>query len=330
MKVLFIGGTGNISTASSCLAIERGIELWHLNRGTSGHPIQGVNTITCDINDHAAAAEALAGHQWDCVVNWIAFTPDDIERDIVLFAGTTEQYIFISSASCYDTSIASPVITEETPLANPFWDYSRNKIACEQRLLNAFTNNGFPATIVRPSHTYSTVIPITIGGWTEYTTVDRMKKGLPIIVHGDGTSLWVLTHAEDFAVGLVGLLGSSESIGQAFHITSDEVLTWNHIYEQLAAAVGVEPKLVHVTSDRICRYNPDYIGTLLGDKSNSVIFDNSKIRKIVPEFQCTTTFAEGIKTTLEWFEADPARQGVNAQTNSMMNALIAAEQSDIS
>jgi len=330
VKVLFIGGTGNISTASSCLAIERGVELWHLNRGSSGHPIQGVNTITCDIHDHAAAAEQLAGHQWDCVVNWVAFTPDDIERDIVLFAGRTEQYIFISSASCYDTSIASPVITEETPLANPFWDYSRNKIACEMRLRDACTSHGFPATIVRPSHTYSTVIPIAVGGWTEYTAVARMKKGLPIVVHGDGTSLWVLTHAEDFAIGLVGLLGSSESIGEAFHITSDEVLTWNHIYRQLGEAVGVEPKLVHVTSDRICRLSPGYTGSLLGDKSNSVIFDNSKIRKLVPEFQCTTTFAEGIKTTLEWFEADHSRQIVDPETNHLMNTLIMAEQSDIS
>lgn len=325
MKILFIGGTGNISTASSCLAVELGIELWHLNRGTSGCPIRGVSCITCDTTDSAAMTKALADHQWDCVVNWIAFTEQDIERDIALFAGTTEHYVFISSASCYQSPPSSPVITELTPLSNPYWEYSRSKIACERRLQKAYEDCGFPVTIIRPSHTYSSVIPIAIGGWQEYTTVDRMKRGLPVVVHGDGTSLWVVTHAEDFALGLVGLLGSSTSFGESFHITSDEVLTWNQIYEQLGAAVGVEPRLVHVTSDKICRYAPEYTGSLLGDKSNSVIFDNGKIKRHVPDFQCTTPFAEGIKTTLEWFEAKPERQYVCAKTNQMIEQLVATE-----
>ncbi|WP_018014736.1 SDR family oxidoreductase [Teredinibacter turnerae] len=325
MKVLFIGGTGNISTACSCLAVETGIELWHLNRGKTGNQIQGVKTLVADINDRAALEDVLADHVWDCVVDWIAFTPEQVQRDIELFSGKTEQFIFISSASCYQSPPDSPVITEKTPLNNPYWQYSRDKIACEELLLKAHKDIGFPVTIVRPSHTYSNVIPIAIGGWEEYTAIDRMKRGLPVVVHGDGSSLWVLTHSEDFAQGFNGLIGRQESIGEAYHITSDEVLTWNQIYQQIADALGVEAKLVHVTSDRICRYDPEYIGPLLGDKTASVIFDNSKIRQLVPDFQCTTPFAEGIKTTLEWFEADPTRQTVSDAANKMMDELIASE-----
>ncbi|WP_045826888.1 SDR family oxidoreductase [Teredinibacter turnerae] len=325
MKVLFIGGTGNISTACSCLAVETGIELWHLNRGKTGNQIQGVKTLVADINDRAALEDVLADHVWDCVVDWIAFTPEQVQRDIELFSGKTEQFIFISSASCYQSPPDSPVITEHTPLNNPYWQYSRDKIACEMLLLKAHKDIGFPVTIVRPSHTYSNVIPIAIGGWEEYTAIERMKRGLPVVVHGDGSSLWVLTHSEDFAQGFNGLIGRQESIGESYHITSDEVLTWNQIYQQIADALGVEAKLVHVTSDRICRYDPEYVGPLLGDKTASVIFDNSKIRQLVPDFQCTTPFAEGIKTTLEWFEADPTRQTVSDAANKMMDELIASE-----
>ncbi|WP_075186678.1 NAD-dependent epimerase/dehydratase family protein [Teredinibacter haidensis] len=325
MKVLFIGGTGNISTASSCLAVEKGIELWHINRGNSGNPIRGVNTLQCDVNNRQQLEDVLSEHHWDCVVNWIAFSPDDIKRDIALFSGKTKQYVFISSASCYQTPPESPVINEATPLSNPMWQYSRDKIACEQLLMDAYNQNHFPATIVRPSHTYSKVIPIAIGGWTEYTAIDRIKKGKPVVVHGDGTSLWVLTHADDFAIGFVGLLGKVESLGEAYNITSDEVLTWNQIYQRIGLALGIEPKLVHVTSDKICRYDSEYIGSLLGDKSSSVIFDNSKIKKLVPDFLCTTLFAEGIKTTLDWFEADPAHRIIVEETNTMMDKLIAAE-----
>jgi len=326
MKVLFIGGTGNISTSSSCLALEEGIELWHLNRGSSGNPIRGVTTIHCDVNDTNALKSALDGHEWDCVVNWIAFKPEDVERDIALFTGKTEHYIFISSASCYQTPPESPVITETTPLNNPYWQYSRDKIRCEQLLLKAYSDYGFPATIVRPSHTYSKrVIPLAIGAWTEYTAVDRIQKGLPVVVHGDGSSLWVLTHADDFATAFVGLLGRSESIGEAYHITSDEVLTWNQIYQRLAEVIGVEAKLVHVTSDKICRYDDSYTGSLLGDKSSSVIFDNSKIKQLLPEFQCTTLYSEGIRTTLEWFEAEPERKIISEATNHFMDTLIRSE-----
>ncbi len=325
MKVLFIGGTGNISTSCSCHALESGIELWHLNRGTSGEPVKGVKNLHCDVNSATAMERALAEQHWDVVVNWIAFSAADIERDLTLFKGKTGQYIFISSASCYEKPPQSPVITEQTPLSNPFWQYSRDKIECEYRLMQAYRDEGFPCTIVRPSHTYSRVIPIAIGGWTDYTAVKRIKNGQPVIVQGDGTSLWVVTHADDFATGLVGLLGNNHAIGEAFHITSDEVLSWNQIYQQIGLAVGAEPKLIHVSSEKIVRFDQEYQGTLLGDKAHSVIFDNSKIKKTVSQFQCTTSFAEGIKSTIDWFEASAERQIINMRDNNMMDQLIAAE-----
>lgn len=328
MKVLYIGGTGNISTASSRRALAGGIELWHLNRGKTAASIDGVKKLTCDINDPDQARQALEGHEWDCVVNWIAFTPGQVQRDLDLFADRTRQYIFISSASCYQTPLQNPVITERTPLSNPLWQYSRDKIACEELLMKAFRENGFPATVVRPSHTYSNVIPIPLGGWTEYTTVDRIRKGLPIVVHGDGSSLWVLTHAEDFAKGFNGLIGNGEAIGEAVHITSDEVLTWDQIHRQLAEAVGAEAKIVHVTSDKICRFDPEYVGSLLGDKTASVIFDNSKIKRLVPEFKATIPFKEGIKMVIEWFDADPSRQVINPADNAFIDRLIASERKD--
>lgn len=325
MKVLFIGGTGNISTATSCLALESGVDLWLLNRGQTPVGVQGAKLIQCDIHNEVEVAKLLDEHDWDCVVNWIAFKPEEIERDIRLFGGKTGQYIFISSASCYQTPLQNPLITENTPLENPLWQYSRDKIACEQRLLREYEDKGFPVTIVRPSHTYSNVIPIAIGGWTEYTTVDRIKRGLPIVVHGDGTSLWVLTHAEDFAKGFFGLLGLQDSIGEAFHITSDELLTWNQIHQHIASALGVEAKIVHVTSDRISKLDSEYIGSLLGDKAASVIFDNSKIKGYVPDFQATIPFSEGIRSTLAWFEADPQRMRVSDATNAFIDMLIRTE-----
>lgn len=328
MKVLYIGGTGNISTASSHRALAGGIELWHLNRGKTVSSIDGVKKLTCDVNDPNQVRQALEGHEWDCVVNWIAFTPGQVQRDLDLFANKTRQYIFISSASCYQTPLQNPVITERTPLSNPFWQYSRDKIACEELLMKAFRENGFPATIVRPSHTYSNVIPIPLGGWTEYTTVDRIRKGLPVVVHGDGSSLWVLTHAEDFAKGFNGLIGNGEAIGEAVHITSDEVLTWDQSHRQLAEAVGAEANIVHVTSDKICRFDPEYVGSLLGDKTASVIFDNSKIKGLVPDFKATIPFAEGIKKVIEWFDADPARQVINQADNAFIDRLIASERKD--
>lgn len=321
MKVLFIGGTGNISSSVSRLCIAKGMDLWLLNRNGVQN-IEGAKSLRLDIQ-HPDAQTLLGAHQWDVVVNWIAFTPADIERDIALFSGKTAQYVFISSASCYQNPNPANLITERTPLGNPFWEYSRNKIAAEQRLQRAFLEQQFPYTIVRPSHTYSVVIPITIGGWTEYTSVDRMKKGLPIVVQDDGTSLWTLTHADDFAKGLVGLLGNPAALHEDFHITSDESLSWNEIYQLTASAVNCKAQIVHISSERICQLDPGYIGSLLGDKAVSTRFDNRKIKQLVPEFVCTIPFAEGIKRTVQFFEADPARQRIIPETNAFIEQLIA-------
>ncbi|MCI0696608.1 NAD-dependent epimerase/dehydratase family protein [candidate division KSB1 bacterium] len=322
MKVLFIGGTGNISTAVSRLCVERGIDLYLLNRGTSKVKIDGANTIVGDIHQPQKLSGILQNQKWDVVVNWIAFNAGDIERDINLFREKTKQYVFISSASVYQKPVQFPYITESTPLINPFWDYSRNKIACEEKLNTAYREEGFPITIVRPSLTYDTVIPVVIGGWKEYTIIDRIKKGKKIIVHGDGASLWTITHARDFAKGFVGLLGHQQAIGHAFHITSDEILTWNQIYQAIAEAAGAEANLVHIASDFICQIENSLIGSLLGDKAHSVIFDNSKIKKFVPDFVATIPFKTGIKQTVSWFEADASRMVINAETNIMMDKII--------
>jgi nucleoside-diphosphate-sugar epimerase len=322
VKVLFIGGTGNISTSVSRLCVERGIDLFLLNRGTRKVDIPGVKTIVADISKPDSVKSALEKHTWDVVVNWIAFTFADVERDIELFARRTRQYIFISSASAYQKPPTHFIVTESTPLFNPFWEYSRNKIACEERLNRAYREDGFPITIVRPSHTYDTVIPVAIGGGTEYTVIDRMRKGKQIIVHGDGTSLWTLTHSEDFAKGFVGLLGHQQVIGHSFHITSDEVLTWNQIHHTVARTAGCEAKIVHIPSDYIVRCEQSLQGNLLGDKSLCAIFDNSKIRAFVPAFRATIPLSEGFRRTLAWFDADPARQIVRDETNQMMDRIL--------
>jgi nucleoside-diphosphate-sugar epimerase len=327
VKVLFIGGTGNISTEVSKLCISLGMELFILNRGTRTTDLQGATLLRGDITKPDDIRAMLAPHRWDSVVNWIAFTESDIERDIALFSGRTGQYVFISSASAYQKPPSHPVITESTPLRNPYWEYSRNKIACEERLNRAYRDEGFPMTIVRPSLTYDTVIPVAIGGWTEYTIIDRMKKGKKVIVHGDGTSLWTITHAEDFAKGFAGLLGHQQVTGHAFHITSDEILAWDQIYQAVATAAETELRAVHIPSDFIARYDPALTGTLLGDKAASVIFDNSKIKRFVPDFRATIPFSRGIQRTLAWFRADRKRQVISEKTDSMMDGLIAAFES---
>jgi len=324
MKVLFIGGTGIISTAVSRQALRRGIELFHLNRGQRETDLSGVQQLTADIHQLADVRRALRGLTFDVVVDWIAYTPEDIERDLALFQDRVRQFIFISSASAYQTPPAHPVITESTPLANPYWQYSRDKIACEERLMRAYREQAFPVTIVRPSHTYDTNFPIAIGGWTSYTLPDRLKRGLPVIVHGDGSSLWVVTHSEDFARGFLGLLGNGRTLGHAFHITTDEVLTWNQIYETLADALGVQADIVHIPTDFIVKVAPDQAGGLLGDKTWSVIFDNSKIKSFVPGFQATIPFHEGIRRTLAWFDADERRRVIEADVNQEMDRIIAA------
>jgi len=324
MKVLFIGGTGNISTSVSRLAVARGMELYLLNRGVRGVEIPGAKILQGDISDAGMTARLLGEHQWDVVVDLIAYVESEVRRDIELFRGRTKQYIFISSASAYQKPLLHPVITESTPLHNPFWEYSRNKIACEELLNRVYREEGFPITIVRPSHTYDTIVPALIGSGGEYTLIDRMQRGEKVIVHGDGTTLWTLTHAEDFAVGFAGLMGHQQAIGHAFHITSDESLTWNQVFQTLGEAVGVEPRIVHIPSDFICGLEPSLTGNLLGDKAYSVLFDNSKIKRFVPEYKAVIPFNQGIRRTLSWFAADPARQVVNPQTNAVMDRILQA------
>ncbi|RJP64207.1 MAG: NAD-dependent epimerase/dehydratase family protein [Ignavibacteriales bacterium] len=322
MKVLFIGGTGNISSAVRAFCINKGVDLYLLNRGNRKNNLDGAKLLTADVNDPLQMTNVLKNHYWDVVVNWIAFEEKDINRDYELFRDKTKQYIFISSASCYQKPLSHPVVTESTPISNPYWQYSRNKIGCELKLNSLYRENGFPITIVRPSLTYNTVIPVPIGGWTEYTIVDRIKKGKKIIVHGDGTSLWTITHADDFAVGIAGLFGHQQAIGNSFHITSDEILTWDQIYNALANAVGAEANIVHIPSDLLGMYKEELIGSLVGDKAVSVIFDNSKIKKSVPEFKAVIPFSKGIRRTLDWFEAEPERMIIKQETNDFMDKVI--------
>jgi nucleoside-diphosphate-sugar epimerase len=332
MKILFIGGTGIISTACTALAATRGFALTLLSRGQHQSQLPpGVKTLTSDIND-PSLPEKIERESFDAVVDWIAFTPADIERNLKLFRGRTRQFVFISSASAYQKPQAHYLITESTPLANPYWDYSRNKIACEERLMRAYQEEGFPVTIVRPSLTYGeSLIPLVLNSWQQsYTAADRMIRGKKMIVPGDGSSLWVVTHNTDFAKGLIGLLGQSQAIGHAFHITSDEVLTWDQLFRIVGAAVGVEPQLVHIPSDFIAACLPEKTGTLLGDKSVSVVFDNSKIKQFVPGYCATTSFAEGIRESIAWFNADPARKQIDGPVNATMDKLIAAYEKGIS
>ncbi|MCL4266391.1 MAG: SDR family oxidoreductase [Anaerolineae bacterium] len=325
MKVLFIGGTGIISSACAPLAVERGMELYLLNRGQSARPSPpGAMVLHGDIRDRASALQALGDHQFDAVVEWIAFTPEHIETDLSLFHGRARQYIFISSASAYQTPPVNLPVTESTPLHNPYWAYSRNKIACEERLLRAYREDGFPMTVVRPSHTYDQTLLPMHGG---YTNVHRMRQGKKVIVHGDGTSLWTMTHHRDFAKGFVGLLGNNHAIGETFHITSDELLTWNQIVELVAQAAGVEAQLVHIPSDYIARFNSNWGDSLLGDKTHSMIFDNSKIKRLVPDFAAAIPFAQGVREIMAWYDADPSRQVVNTELDHLMDRLITAYES---
>jgi len=319
MKVLFIGGTGVLSSACSELAISRGIDLYHLNRGLSAgiRNVRGAKTILADIRNFDEAAKALEGHSFDVVVDFIAFEPEHIRTDIELFTAKTKQFIFISSASAYQVPEKLP-ITEETPLNNPFWEYSRKKIACENLLKEAFRNSGFPYTIIRPSHTYDkTKIP-AIGG---YTVLHRMLQGLPVILPGDGTSIWTLTYNRDFAVGLVGLLGNQKAINEAFHITSDEWLSWNNIYQILAAELGVTPIIIHIPSDIIVKYDTEIGAGLLGDKAHSMIFDNTKIRKYVPDFNPKVKLKDGAKEIIKWYKDNMLLLEVDKHVNDFMNRI---------
>lgn len=325
LKILFIGGTGLISSACSRLAVENGLDLYLLNRGSATRPIpDGVTVLRGDIRDPASARAALGEMTFDAVVDWIAFTPEHVEADLELFRGRTGQYVFISSASAYQKPPASLPITESTILSNPFWGYSRAKIACEERLVRAYRDEGFPVTLVRPSHTYDERSLPMDGG---YTIIDRMRRGKQVVVHGDGTSLWVLTHHRDFARGFVGLLGNPRTIGESFHITSDEVLTWDQIYQIFAQAAGaLPPQIVHVPSEVIAAHIPRWGEGLLGDKKHSVIFDNARVKRFVPDFAATIPLSWGAREVLAWYDADPARRVVDADLNRTLDKIITAQE----
>lgn len=326
MKILFLGGSGVISRAVTQLTLAAGHELWLLNRGKR-RPIEGARSLVVDLTDVEGVRTALRGHTWDVVVQFVAFAPADIRRDLELFREKTRQYIFISSASVYQKPLAHYLITESTPRVNPHWEYSRQKIACEEELEAAHRATGFPGVIVRPSHTYGEdQIPLVLNAWNRsWTAVDRLRRGAPVIVPGDGTSLWTITHNTDFARGLIGLFGNPATHGQAFHITSDEVLTWNQIFQLTAQAAGVTaPRLLHIASDFIISCVPAVEGTLLGDKAVSVVFDNTKIKRFVPGWTATTPFADGIRRTIAWFDADPTRKQIDAATNQRWDKLASA------
>lgn len=324
MRILFVGGTGIISSACGRRLVQQpGVELTFLLRGKSDRAVPaGVEVLKGDVRDRASLSTALGRRNFDVVVNFIAFTPGHVQADIDFFGGRTGQYVFISSASAYQTPPLRLPVTESTPLKNPVWGYSRDKIACEELLVRAYREHGFPATIVRPSHTYDARSLPVHGG---YTVIARMRRGKPVVVHGDGTSLWVLTHHEDFAKGFNGLLGNPHVLGEAFQITSDELLSWNQIHELLGAAAGVEPKLVHVPSTTIAKYDAAWGDSLLGDKTYSMIFDNSKIKRAVPAFAATIPYAVGAREQIGWYDADPARQIVDPATDALMDTLVAAQ-----
>jgi nucleoside-diphosphate-sugar epimerase len=321
LRILFLGGTGLISSACVPRVLADGHHLTVLNRGaTALRPLpSAVESLRADIRDQAAVRAAIGDRDFDVVVNFVAYATDHVQSDVDVFSGRTGQYVFISSASAYHKPPRRIPVTESTPLHNPFWQYSRDKIACEEALLRAYRDSGFPVTIVRPSHTYDrTSMPIE-GGWTQ---IDRMRRGLEVVVHGDGTSLWTLTHHVDFAHGFVGLLGNSRTLGEAYTITSDDVLTWDQIYTILGEAAGVEPRLVHVTSERIAAAAPDWAPSLLGDKQHSMVFDNTKIKTAVPGYVATIPFEQGAREMIAWRDADPARRAVDEAVNAIIEQLL--------
>lgn len=306
MKVLFVGGTGTISSAVSALAVKNGFDLYLLNRGNHASFVpQNANVIIADINNETEVQNALEGLNFDVVADFIAFDTAHVERDYRLFKGRTKQYIFISSASAYQKPLSSPFITESTPLSNPFWKYSRDKIACEEFLIGKYREEGFPITIIRPSHTYGdTSVPLAVDGKNgSFSVLERMRKGKKVIVHGDGSSLWTVTHNTDFAKAFVGIMGNIHALGETYHITSDESLTWNQIYEIIGSALGVKPKIVHIPTDVLAFLSTEFKGGLLGDKSNTVIFDNTKIKNAVPGFTATTRFDQGVRQSLNYIYA---------------------------
>jgi len=326
MKALFIGGTGTISTQVTKRALEKGWDVTLINRGLRSAEVPGTHQIICDIRDEEAAQEALKGQFFDAVINFIGYTPDQVERDYRIFRDKTAQYLYVSSAAAYAKPCASPYINEGTVQANKFWQYARDKIACEQFLLEKYRTEGFPVTILRPSHTYSDkALPVGVQGRSTWQVARRMLAGKPVIMHGDGTSLWTMTHAADVAVGFVGLMGKPEAIGEVFGVTSAETLTWNQIYTHIANALGVPYKPYYVSSSFIAETSP-YGDDLWGDKANCVIFDISKIQRVVPEYHPTIGFAEGARRTVEYILAHPECQTEDPAYDEWCDRLIAAQE----
>jgi nucleoside-diphosphate-sugar epimerase len=319
-SILFIGGTGVISATAAQRAVALGHRLTILNRGRSTRPVpEGVETLSADVRDVSAVREALAGREFDAVADFITYTPDQAKASLDLFADRTGQYVFISSASAYQKPPTRLPIRESTPLKNPFWQYSRDKIACEDLFFEAYREQDFPLTVVRPSHTYDRTKIAMVGGWTD---IHRMRAGLPVMVHGDGTSLWTLTHSRDFAKAFVGLLGRPQAVGESYTITSDEYLPWNQIYQLFARAAGVaEPELVHVASETIAAHGEELGPNLLGDRSHSVVFDNTKIKSLVPDYCATVPFADGAREIVDWYDANPDLQVVNQQFMELSDKL---------
>jgi len=332
MKVLIIGGTGTISSAAARLAVQSGAELTLLNRGT--HPEyapKGAELLKADVEDAAAVARLLKGRKFDAVADFCVFAPRQAERDLELFAGKTEQYLFVSSASVYCKPPVAYPVAESAPLRNPYWRYARDKIACEEVFTAAYRSSGFPVTIVRPSHTYGDrAAPVSVHGKKgSWQVLRRMLDGKPVIVHGDGLTLWTLTHADDFARGFCGLLGNPHAVGQAVHITGDEVLTWNDIYMEIGKALGVKPNLVHIPSDFLAALEPGLLGTLLGDKAYCMVFDNTKIRRLVPGFRAGIRFSEGIRRTVRYVTDHPECQTPDPEFDAWCDKVIAAHFSSL-
>ena len=328
MKILMIGGTGTISVAITKLLASQKHELYLLNRGNRNEQLpEGVNVIQVDINDEIAVIEKLGDKTFDAVCEFIGFVPDQIERDWRLFRDRTKQYIYISSASAYHKPVRNYIINEGTSLANPYWEYSRNKIACEDLLMKLYREKGFPVTIVRPSHTYDErSVPLGVhGNKGSWQVIKRMLEGKTVIIHGDGTSLWTMTHNTDFAKGYVGLIGNPHAIGEAFQITNDESLTWNQIYETIASVLGVRLYACHVSSEFLAAVS-DYAftGSLIGDKACSVVFDNSKLKSIVPEFKPSVRFEEGVRMAVEYIMAHPELQVEDPEFDAWCDKVIHA------
>ncbi|MBQ5966448.1 MAG: SDR family oxidoreductase [Clostridiales bacterium] len=326
MKILFIGGTGTISMAITRLLAKQGHDLYLLNRGTRNDEIpSGVKTIIADISNEEETAKKLEGMTFDCVGEFIGFVPEQLQRDFRLFKDKTKQFIYISSASAYQKPPKGYVITEETPLENPYWEYSRNKIACEKLLMDLYRNEGFPVTIVRPSHTYDErSVPLGVhGNGGSWQVVKRIKEGKQVIIHGDGTSLWTITHNSDFAKAYVGLIGNPKAIGEAFQITTDESVSWNEIYGAIAEALGVELKPYYVSSQTLVDMSSyDFLGSLIGDKSNSVVFDNSKVKALVPGFRAEVSAKEGIRMTVQNVLSHPEYQNEDKEFDEWCDRVI--------